>query len=363
MNEAKAARYQRLRRRANTISAAAGILVLGATGLTGAGNVLATWANDAVAGMTPGLRTVAATVLFVAVLAAGLELLALPAVIYLGVTLDRRFKRAEKSVGGLVVAQLHAAAVGVVAAVVVSIVIHVAARLCGSWWWLVTGLVLSAMLVLALRGVSSVIARSGAAAALNDAALSARLAQLCADASVPVAGIFEWRDDGHEAHTASVTGFGRGRRVLIAPSVLREWDQDEIAVVVAHELSHHKHHDLIQTLVFNALLLSSALAVTDAALGASGLVASELLALPMVALTVGAVWLVMTPARHALSRWQERRADQFALSVTGHREAFAAAIRRLSAQHLAEERPSKLTRWLFHRHPTVEERLAMAKEP
>ena len=34
-----------------------------------------------------------------------------------------------------------------------------------------------------------------------------------------------------------------------------------------------------------------------------------------------------------------------------------AAVRRLSAQHLAEERPSTLTRWLFHRHPPVAERL------
>jgi len=68
-----------------------------------------------------------------------------------------------------------------------------------------------------------------------------------------------------------------------------------------------------------------------------------------------------TPLRLALSRWQERRADRFALRATGGADAFSTAIRRLGARHLAEERPSLLTRWLFQRHPSVAERLAMAE--
>ncbi|MEI6245966.1 MAG: M48 family metalloprotease [Acidobacteriota bacterium] len=360
MNEAKAARYQRLRRRADVVSAVAGIVVLASCGLTPVGVAFAAWARRVVADVTGPWHSLAEVVVFVAVLAAALEVLALPVVVYLGVNLDRRFKRAEKSVGGLVSAQLHAAVVGVVAAVIVSVVVHVAVDVTGAWWWLVTGLTLSAALVVAVRGVSSLIARSGASA-LQDPALAARLAQVSADAGVPVAGIFEWRDHGHEAHTASVAGFGRGRRVLIAPDVLRDWSQDEIAVVVAHELSHHKHHDLIQALLLDALLLSAALAVAEIGLLMAGAPAGDLLSLPLIALIGGAVWIAVTPARHGLSRWQERRADQFALAVTGHREAFAAAVRRLSAQHLVEERPSPLIRWLYHRHPTVDERLAMAE--
>jgi len=34
------------------------------------------------------------------------------------------------------------------------------------------------------------------------------------------------------------------------------------------------------------------------------------------------------------------------------------ALRRLGEAHLAEERPSRFARWFFHRHPTIEERLA-----
>ena len=78
------------------------------------------------------------------------------------------------------------------------------------------------------------------------------------------------------------------------------------------------------------------------------------------ALAAGVVWLATAPLRHALSRWQERRADTFALRLTGRPDAFQAAVKRLAAAHLAEENPSLLTRVLFHRHPSAAERLEAA---
>jgi len=87
----------------------------------------------------------------------------------------------------------------------------------------------------------------------------------------------------------------------------------------------------------------------------------DLAALPLMALAACLVWAVATPVRHGLSRRQERRADEAALSWTGQAEAFGSAVRRLGAKHLAEERPSTLTRWLYHHHPPVADRLALAE--
>jgi hypothetical protein len=47
--------------------------------------------------------------------------------------------------------------------------------------------------------------------------------------------------------------------------------------------------------------------------------------------------------------------------LTGEAGSFGAAIRRLSARYLAEERPSRFVRWFFYRHPPVAERLALAE--
>ena len=83
--------------------------------------------------------------------------------------------------------------------------------------------------------------------------------------------------------------------------------------------------------------------------------------LPLLLLAAGAVSLVMLPVAHALSRAFERSADRFALELTRNPDAFVSAMRRLAAQNLAEERPSRLIQWLFYSHPPVAERIAAAQ--
>ena len=45
----------------------------------------------------------------------------------------------------------------------------------------------------------------------------------------------------------------------------------------------------------------------------------------------------------------------------GRTAAFISAMRRLGAQNLAEERPSRLVQWLFYSHPPLGERIAAAE--
>jgi STE24 endopeptidase len=70
---------------------------------------------------------------------------------------------------------------------------------------------------------------------------------------------------------------------------------------------------------------------------------------------------VMQPLAHAMSRAYERSADRFALDLTRNPEAFVSALRRLAAQNLAEEHPSKLVQWLFYSHPPLRERIDAAQ--
>ena len=82
--------------------------------------------------------------------------------------------------------------------------------------------------------------------------------------------------------------------------------------------------------------------------------------LPLVLLAAGGVSLLLMPAALALSRSHERRADRFALDLTRNPSAFASAMRRLGAQNLAEERPSRVVQLLFYSHPPLAERLDAA---
>ena len=62
-----------------------------------------------------------------------------------------------------------------------------------------------------------------------------------------------------------------------------------------------------------------------------------------------------------MSRAYERNADRYALELTRNPTAFISAMRRLSAQNLAEEHPSKIIQWLFYSHPPIRERIAAAQ--
>ena len=47
--------------------------------------------------------------------------------------------------------------------------------------------------------------------------------------------------------------------------------------------------------------------------------------------------------------------------MTNRPDALVSSLRRLAAQNLAEERPSRVVGWLFYTHPPVADRLAAAR--
>jgi STE24 endopeptidase len=74
------------------------------------------------------------------------------------------------------------------------------------------------------------------------------------------------------------------------------------------------------------------------------------------------VSLLLLPLNNAFSRAHERRADRYALTMTRNADAFVTAMRRLSAQNLAEERPSRFVEVLFHSHPSTTARIVAAEK-
>jgi STE24 endopeptidase len=366
MNESKASRYQRLRRRAHVADMASGCVLLALLALTPASQWLAGWAQTLGVGWPGPVHLGVAAASYVALIMILWELVSLPAVLYLALNVDRRFRNVDHTVEGLLAAQAQVMLVGLAAALVAAAIVMLAARATGDWWWLLAGVMLGLTLVGASRSAPKVLPLLGKARPIGRPSLMSALRELARRSDVPVSEIVEWRVHQGARTGALVAGIGRTRRVFVTSEMLRDWSDEEIAVVVAHELGHHVHRDLWRALALDAVVLSAALWTAERALGwlAPALALggpSDLAALPFIGFVTGGVWLLATPLRHAQSRCHERRADRFALRLTGGAEAFGAAVRRLGARHLAEERPSTLTRWLFHRHPSVAERLALAE--
>jgi STE24 endopeptidase len=194
-----------------------------------------------------------------------------------------------------------------------------------------------------------------------------RLMALSQRAGVPALGVYEW---GLGANTrranAALVGSGSTRRILVSDTLLADYTEDEIEVILAHEMAHHVYKDVSYGLLFESGLLFCSFYAASAALRTSWQSLalsspSDVAGLPLLLMVGGTVMLAGRPLGHALSRRNERRADRFALALTRQQTAFVSAMRRLAVQNLAEENPSTAAVVLFHTHPPVEERIGAAQ--
>lgn len=360
MNETRAARYQRLRRRvraAEVASAAAALTLI-------AWSPVAAWlsgaASSAVQGLAAGGQTIAIGV-FVTAVVVIVDVATMPASVFAAARVQARYRGEPWSVARVCLAHAQALAIVLPAAWASAAVVMVSRAMAGRAWWAVAGGVIAIVWVAAIVAGPALLARLAVVRPIARPGLAHRLRRLASDAGVGVADVVEWQVGAGAAATALLAGVGRYRRVLLAADLAADWSDDEVAVVVAHELGHVVRGDLWRAWGLDVLVVGTALVGADVAVRWRGGAAGTADVLPVIALVALAVWTAATPLRHAQSRAHERHADQFALALTNQPEVFAAAMRRLAARHLVEERPSLLARWFYARHPSVAERIEVAR--
>ena len=125
------------------------------------------------------------------------------------------------------------------------------------------------------------------------------------------------------AANAYVIGLGHSKRVVLYDNLIDEFPRDEVRVVVAHELGHQKHNDLLRGLAWLALVAPAGTFLTQAL--AERFARRELgtpAGLPAIALAVALAGLGLGIASNALSRPVEARADSFALELTRDPDRF-----------------------------------------
>ncbi len=364
MNEDKSVRYHRLKRRVAVLSVcwSGGFLAL----------LLATGASVAIRGLAGGTARsasgMAVVALYVVIVAVLHEAVALPLAFYRNFVLERRYGLSTESAATW--AGDHAKAVAISSAIGLAGAefVYLALRVSPEWWWAISAAgFMFAVIALATVAPIVLLPLFYRFTPLEREALRSRLAALSARAGVPVLGVYEWGlGDKTRRANAALVGAGRTRRILVSNTLLAHYTDDEIEVILAHEIGHHVNHDIAKGLALEALLVFAGFAAAakalDLAWGPLGLSSQgDVAGLPILLLVAGAISLAATPVVNAISRSNEKRADRFALDVTRRPAAFVSAMRRLAVQNLAEERPSAAVRLLFHTHPPVEQRIALAK--
>jgi STE24 endopeptidase len=355
MNLSKASRYHRARRRADGAAILAGAALLITLLLTPGSVAVRAAVNASPAGYAAVLCVLAAAVL-------------VPFAWYRGCRLERQYELSDVRFRSWLAGQLKAGALMLAIAAPAGDLVYRAMRWPSVWWLVAAVGCAAAMALVTAAGPVLLLPLLHGSRPLEREVLRHRLERLSRRAGVPVLSVHEVPlGERTRRASAALVGAGTTRRILLSDTLLASYSDDEIEVVLAHEMGHHVHRHMLKAGVVELILLLAGFRLAAAALDASwrwlGLASpADPAGMPLVVLAVGGVLVAATPLVNAWSRAHERRADQFALETASEPGAFIPAVRRMSAHNLAEDRPSSAAFLFFHTHPTAEERIAAARD-
>ncbi len=202
---------------------------------------------------------------------------------------------------------------------------------------------------------------------LEDQELEAKIFRLAARFKMPVGNVYSLNlSKTTRKANAAFMGIGKTRRVVLSDTLIHHFTHAEIEMVMAHELGHYKHHDVLRLLAFGLVTSLVAFAagfrgmgIWAASLGLGS--AANIAGLPLLLLIFYGVHLVLMPLTNGYSRKRERAADRFAMKAFADKEVFISCMEKLGEQNLADPEPPAWYEWLFYDHPSIGKRVAMAK--
>lgn len=164
---------------------------------------------------------------------------------------------------------------------------------------------------------------------------------------------------------AYVSGFGGTRRVVLYDTLVDDLPEDQALSVVAHELAHARYDDVVTGTALGAAGMLVGAGLLGLLLGAgrrrgwSDL--TDVRSVPAVLALVALATVLSAPVQNGISRQMETRADVVALESTDDPDAFVGLQQRLAVRSLADPTPPRWSQWWFGSHPTVLERIALAR--
>jgi STE24 endopeptidase len=297
-------------------------------------------------------------------------LIDLPISYYEGFVLPHRFGLSNQDLKGWIVDQIKGGLLlAGMGGLVLEIIYAVLRAFPNTWWLLAAGILLIFSVLLASLAPVLIFPIFYKFSPLGEeySGLVERLLRLAERANTRVQGVFKFDMSRRtKAANAALTGLGNTRRIILGDTLLNEFSNDEIEVVLAHELGHLVNKDIPVGIMVNSGITLVGLYLASLVLNwgvqAFGFSSpADIAALPLFLLAMGLYGLVTMPLTNAYSRWRERRADQYALRMTNNAAAFVSAMTRLANQNLSDADPEPWVEALLYSHPALGKRIAMAQ--
>jgi len=167
---------------------------------------------------------------------------------------------------------------------------------------------------------------------------------------------------------AFFSGFGRFKNVVLFDTLLEKMDDEMILSVLAHEIGHAKHKDVVKNIFFSAFTLAVMLSLLylfltmDIFYRAFGLEQFHFgFLLVIFGILTGPVNLLIGIIANKFSRKAEYKADAFAAEKTTA-EDMIKALKVLARENYADLTPHELYVFLHYSHPPIKERIRALEE-
>ncbi|MBM7653743.1 M48 family metallopeptidase [Neobacillus cucumis] len=207
---------------------------------------------------------------------------------------------------------------------------------------------------------------------LKNKELETKILTLAEKAHIPAQHVFEVNmADKTNALNAYVTGIGSNARIVLWDTTLNRLNDNQILFIMAHEMCHyvekHIYFGIAGYLLMSLLGLYLTYKIMNWASKKWGKELKisdvrDIRSLPLFFMILSMLLFASSPLTNLASRYEETRADRYAIQMTKNPEAAISSFQELTRSGLSEVNPPFLVKIFRYTHPSMLDRISMLEE-
>lgn len=207
---------------------------------------------------------------------------------------------------------------------------------------------------------------------LKNKELETKILTLAEKAKIPAEHVFEV-DMSKETNSlnAYVSGIGSNARIVLWDTTLNKLSDDQILFIMAHEICHyvekHIYIGIALYLLFSLIGLYLTYRIMNWVIARYGKElkipdVKDIRSLPLFFMIISMLLFASSPFSNLISRYEEKRADRYAINMTQNPEAAITSFQELTRSGLSQVNPPLLVKIFRYSHPSMLERISMLEE-
>jgi len=207
---------------------------------------------------------------------------------------------------------------------------------------------------------------------LKNKELETQILAMADKAHIPAKHVFEVNmADKTNAMNAYVTGIGSNARIVLWDTTLDRLSDKQILFIMAHEMCHYVEKHIYFGIAGYLLLSLMGLYLTNQLMewvirkwGKELKIPNkrDIRSLPLFMLILSVLMFAISPLTNMASRYEESRADNYAIQMTKDPEAAITSFQELTRSGLSQVNPPLLVKIFRYDHPSMLDRISMLEE-